>query len=68
MRGDSGCVQWVVDILDYHIMEYPTIVITVLGGSLILTFCSTFVIVSKKIMGCKIYIHYLVCVVERKNW
>ena len=37
--------QWVVDLLDYLIMKYPTPLVSVLFGSLIPFFCSIFVIV-----------------------
>ena len=36
----SGCGQWVVDLLDYLIMKYPTPLLFVLFGSSIPTFCS----------------------------
>ena len=41
----TGCGQWMVDILDYLVMQYITLLVTVLFGSLIPTFCSMFVIV-----------------------
>ena len=42
MTGDG---QLVVDFLDYHLMNYPSRLLSVLFGSIIPTFCSIFSIV-----------------------
>ena len=38
----TGCGQWVVDLFDYLIMNYPTPLVSVLFSSVIHTFCSIF--------------------------
>ena len=42
MTGDG---QLVVDFLDYRVMNYPSLLLSVLFGSIIPTFCSIFSIV-----------------------
>ena len=36
--------QWMVDLLDYRVLKYPTSLVSVLLVSVVSTFCSIFVI------------------------
>ena len=40
----TGCGQWVMDLLDYLIIQQPTYLVTVHFGSIILSFCSNFIV------------------------
>ena len=40
----TGCGRWVLDLLDSSVMPYPTLLVTVLFGSIIPTFYSIFVV------------------------
>ena len=52
----NGCGPWIVDILDYLVMQYSTLLVTVLFGSFIPTFCSMFVIF---LYSCFFYISFV---------
>ena len=43
VHGASRCGQWALDLLDYLIMQYLYLLVILLFGSLIPTFCSIFV-------------------------
>ena len=40
----DGCGQWMVDLLDYLVLKYPTPIVCLIFGSVIPTFCSFFVV------------------------